>query len=461
MSNDKSKFENPGVERVVLCSLLQYPDLMVDAHCQISEDDFLTLHHRTLYSILVSLYLKGVFKFDLLSIVSCASENGLLDVICGAEYISALIGTPIQQDNFSFHVGKLLDISAKYRLFLTAQKIQENVLSNTAGQETRSSEDLLGQAETDIHQISLDMKKADDAIDLRTGLFEIVSELKKEPKKIVGMSTGLPLVDYLIDGAAPGSLTIFAARAKTGKSYLLNGIACHMSYKLNEPLLYIDTEMMTSEVRLRALSNISRVSEKRIKKGLFATDRAECARVDEACKVMAAGNNYFHRFFPGFKREIITSLAKKYKVRYGIKALFFDYIKLPDSDGLNSAVQEYQMLGFLATALKDLAGELEIPVITAAQLNRGAVGKSRVSEGDMAGSDRLSMYCNNLFALTRKTQKEIEEGGGFDLCGTHTLQLLLSRGNSPFYEGINLIGDLGRAAFKEAPHQPPGMGDDR
>jgi replicative DNA helicase len=454
---NKEKFQSPSNERAVIACVIQNPDLFIDLTSKVDDTDFLTSNHRAFFSVLFNLFAQGVEKFDLISIVNEATDLELIKTIGGAEYVDALLQSYINEANFPIYVGKLIDRSTKYKLYKATLKIQENVLENVsaATSESDSAESLISDAEASIIQVALDSKKADDALDIRLGMQERLEELATAPTDVVGLSSGFPLMDKLINGLRPNTLTIFAARPKTGKSTLLMNMAAHMSYSLRMPVLYIDTEMNRNEVQTRIISHLSQVPEKKIVTGQFATNGRDQELIHKACKILENGKEYLHRFMPGFREELIGSIVRKYKARSNIAAFFFDYIKLPDGNSLGGNVAEHQQLGFLTTMLKDLAGTLNIPVITAAQVNREGADKSRLTEGMIGGSDRLLHYCTSLLALSRKTKEEMDKEGGFENCGTHTLQVLASRHSGSFYEGINLQGHLPRCTFKEAVLQPP------
>jgi len=118
---------------------------------------------------------------------------------------------------------------------------------------------------------------------------------------------------------------------------------------------------------------------------------------------------------------------------------------------LNENFNETQTLGYITSSLKDLAGMLNIPVITAVQLNRTGEGKSHISSDQIADSDRVLRYCNVLMALAPKLRKEIEEDGV--ACGTHRLQILDNRSGSSFYSGIDLMAKRPIITMEEATSQ--------
>ncbi len=456
----KAKFENVGNERAIISCILKHPNLIIDADAKLLEADFLSDHHRAFYSIIRDLYLKGIPKFDLVAIINSATDKGVLELIGGPDYINALFNASVDKDNIDFYIDKVLDSSTKYKLYLAANAIKIDVMANIGSSEVKPSAALIAEAEAKVMEVSLEAERIEDAVDLAEGLVARLEALKENPVDIAGLSTGFALFDKLINGLTPNSLTVIAARSKVGKSIFLMNIAAHLSYRLNKPVLYLDTEMRDDEVQLRLISHMAKVPEKEISTGRFANNDRYLQRIDKATRVINKGDHLYHKFVPGFSIDAINSMARKYKARYDIAALFFDYIKLPESSNLNNA-KEHQYLGFLAAALKNLSGTLNIPVVTAAQINRDGARASKQYSDAVAGSDRILHYCTALCALSRKSTEEMEadpvDEYGIPKGGTHRLQILDARSNGQFFEGINLVGNLPSMSFREAQLQVPGM----
>jgi len=97
------------------------------------------------------------------------------------------------------------------------------------------------------------------------------------------------------------------------------------------------------------------------------------------------------------------------------------------NDVLARNLSETQYLGLLSTALKDISGELDIPVISAAQLGRSAANVSFATDNTVGESDRILRYANVLMALMQKTTKEIDEGGNVATQGFFCEQAWLAR----------------------------------
>jgi replicative DNA helicase len=338
--------------------------------------------------------------------------------------------------NYETFFNDLVDRSQKYKLYEVLKGAVVKVEGSTDDVDGAGFSELVSEIEGELVELEVEKDRLDEPELLSDGLPEIIEACKAREGGIVGISCGMEMVDKYISGFCGGSLYVLAARPKCGKSMLLMNWALQVA-QTEGSILYLDTEMTRSEVQTRSLAKLSGVPETYIKDGSFA-------EWDEQLeKVMAAQDTifelpYFHKYTPKFKPQEIVRLAKKYKFKKDIKALFFDYIKMPE---LVNNISETQYLGELTSTLKDLAGILNIPVITAVQLGRVADARTHVTSSMVGESDRILRYCNVLLGLVKKEPKEVEDGGGPELCGTHRLQVLENRGNLCFFSGIDLRYD--------------------
>lgn len=434
-SKDKSDlFARPSSERSVISLCLQDSGCFVEARAKLSIEDFLTSSNRTFYVILDMLSNAGIVEFDLASVSSCAQDLGVLNDIGGYEYIDTLFKSNVSKSNLDIYINQVLDASLKYKLEKDLEDKAE-VVRGVASDATVSASSILSKVEDSVLSLSLDTLKVEDAKQISVGLRELLKRFEESPAHVRGIRCGFRRLDKLINGFAPGTLSIVAARPKIGKSTLLLNWATHMAMKEEAPVLYIDTEMSTKEVQTRQLSLISGIPERIILNGLYINDKRQTEAVYYALEIMEK-LPFIHKYMPGFRIEDVKSMVRKYKAKNDIGAFFFDYIKMVE---LDDAYNESQLLGVLSTNLKDLAGILDIPVISAVQLNRASHGKSKVSSDGVGDSDKILRYCNLLMSLAKKTIKEINSDG--KECGTHRLQILENRSGVSLYSGIDLMAN--------------------
>jgi replicative DNA helicase len=285
--------------------------------------------------------------------------------------------------------------------------------------------------------LSTHAKSINEPRNLGDGLVEYIEERRNNPIEMSGISTGFSILDKQIDGLVPGTLTIISARKKMGKSTFLSNVAAHIAYRLHIPALYIDTEMSFDEWRDRIIAMLSGIEERVVKHGGYTKEHYD--EIKKAVEIIGKGK-LFHQRMPNYSVDKLTSLYKKYKIKEKIGVGIFDYLKEPDSANSDKRRQEWQILGDVTTRIKDLAGDLSIPFITAVQLNRN---------NEVAGSDRISWFGDIVMQWMHKEQKEMDakgfEGGQFKLVIRDT-----RRGGGTPEEGIGYKFYKKKLLIKEA-----------
>ena len=388
--------------------------------------------------------------FDVSTLLNQAISLDLEKKISGPsvsayDYINALFDKSIDPANIDFYLTRMRDASIKLRILQATADIEELTNQNkTLTGETITADTLVEHAQEKFLQISVETIRESDAVALSAGMDELLEEIQQDPNSARGIPTGFSILDDAINGLEPGTLTVLGARPKTGKSTVLLNWAKHIAYDYGQPVLYIDTEMSTREQQFRLLSLLSAVPEKEIKNGTYLQNSQDVEKVNYARSIKDSGL-IMHKYYPNFTPEGVAALARKYHHQGKTMCLMFDYIKLPDADlQLMGNVKEYQALGYLTVALKNLAGQLQIPVVTAVQINREGANKGHISSANFADSDRILRYANTLLGLAPKPMtelKELEEQYGRETMfrlGTHRLQILDTRAGGTDFDGIDL-----------------------
>jgi replicative DNA helicase len=419
----KQKFVTPGDERALLYFAMNDINLFYDISTKVSVEDFLRYEHALLFTVLISLQVKGITEFDLPVVLNAVQTQNVLNLIGGIDYLQTIYTLNASVNNYSVFLENVLEASTKYklhkRLSANISDIEENA------KEGKSSIELIGNVESGILDLSTESKAIREPINVAEGLREWVEERKDSPIEMTGLDTGYPILNKQIDGLIPGTLFVIAARKKMGKSAFLTNIATYVAYKLHKKsVLYIDTELSFPEWRPRVLATMAGIDERLIKHGGYNKEQYE--KIIKCVEIIEKGK-LFHEYMPGYNLDRLVAVYKKYKVKENISLGIFDYIKEPDSKSVSQQRKEHQILGDVTTKLKDIAGELDIPFATAVQLNR---------QNDIADSDRIARYGDIIAEWAKRTDKELEhvsleEGGAYKLIVRDT-----RRGGGTPEEGI-------------------------
>jgi len=423
--SSESIFCKAGDERLLLNFCLTNQDLYYTVAAKTTEKDFLDREHRLFFMLIGDLYKAGYKVLDGAVVLNEARSQGIIESLGGYDYIHGVIETNTKGENFDKILFNVLEASTKHRLYEAVSSYKQAIVDSVSKSDITSA-DLIGSLENYILDLSTQSRSIKEPQDVADGLAEWIEERRDNKIEMSGISTGYPILDKQIDGMIPGTVLFIAARKKMGKSTLLTNIAAYDAFKLRIPTLYIDTEMAFNQFRSRLVAGMAGVKERAIIHGGYS--EIEYGHIVQRCLKLITEGVLFHEYMPGYSVDKVVALCKKFKLKHNIGLIVFDYLKEPGmGSGMDRQRKEYQILGDVATRLKDLAGELDVPVLSAVQLSRA---------NDIADSDKIARYADIIAHWAKKETEEIEAGGYEG--GTHKLMIKdTRRGGSTGEAGIS------------------------
>ena len=205
---------------------------------------------------------------------------------------------------------------------------------------------------------------------------------------------------------------ILVAGHKHGKSIFSMNELVHM-LKQGVSCVYFDTEMNDELFTTRLLSHLTGIKEYKIKSGNYTP--SEEIMIKEALDWIH-NQNFTHIYDPQWTMETLYIKAKILKNQMNYDFLIYDYIKITDNKTVSSS-EQYNALGNWCNFLKNnIAGGLDVPVLTFAQLNR---------KGEIADSDKIERYASAGLKWEKKTPEEIAKDGVE--CGNYKLSFMFNR----------------------------------
>ncbi len=426
-----NQIERPGAERNVLAIILNDSNKIYDVGTHLREEDFNSSVNQFLYRVMLRLAEKGI-EITVPNILAVSNKNDLLGQH-GEEYLRRIAMSNVANINLDYNIQLVKVASLKRKAYKEALNVIHDCTNDNIVDDANT---LIGRQQQRFMDLSF--QTGDRVLQIGDGIEEWLQDIIDNPTPIPGLRSGFPELDKAIGGFRPGRAYLFTARSKARKSLLLNNFAAHISVQEGYPILYLDTEMDTAEdVRPRIWAIISGVDEDDITTGMYLSDPFKKNRVEIAKEVLK-NTPFYHAYIPNYNASQVVSLVRKHHIKNGIKAVFFDYIKMPQQ--YDSGLKEYQLLGQILGKLKDLAGELKIPLITAAQMNRSGIGlggkNDEPDSGMIGASDRLLHNTSYLFYLWHKSPERIMEDGGPD-AGNMCLMLGESRHGGNYYAWLD------------------------
>ena len=190
-----------------------------------------------------------------------------------------------------------------------------------------------------------------------------------------------------------------------------NSTTCSWEQEGNsEKVLFIVTEQRFKEVRTMILAYLTDINATRFKYADFS-DR-ERAVITQAIHLMEKYNNLILVKMPNPTIESVKTIVRENCIIYDIGYVFYDYIFIGPSllnEFKGFALRNDEVLLMFATALKDLAVELDVAMFTSTQLNaKGDDNKDIRNEGTLAGGRSTINKADNGAVMARPTKEELE-----------------------------------------------------
>ena len=422
----------PNVEKNIITICLKHPEKIIDIKEQdITEKMFLIEANRYIYMAINYLFYKkqDPTPYAIMEVMTDKNMRKVVEDFGGTEYLEILSTARANVNNLDIFCQKLKQAYTRFMLCQICDDTKDFVLTDKA--EVLNPSEIIGQHENMVAELSNNVQQTKDIYKMGEDTEYILEQRAENPNTVPGLEVGWNKFDYYTNGGQAGDLIMLCARAKTGKSTTLTNWAVKIGIEDKIPILYFDTEMSAREQEDRILSILSGVPHKEIMNGMYCLDtengKAEDKkkRIRYAIQKMQEGY-YYHIYMPNFTIEKVNAIAKKFKIQNNIQAIFFDYLKFPSSQVASlKSVQEWQMLGYIASGLKDLAGTLKIPVYSGCQENRSNLDSDKKDERNVGGSDRILQLATKLVFLSNKPEEQIikEEG----LLGNQKLYIAYQR----------------------------------
>jgi len=360
VAESKLQPQNLDAERAVLGACILDKDAVIKIAEFLTPENFYDDRHRLIYEAILELY-EDREPIDLVTVPDKLTKRKVLSKVGGIAYITDLLNQTPTASNVESH-GKLVR-----NAYIRRKLIQiSSELSELGFDDSEDVEDMLDKAEQKVFGISQQHLKG-EFVSLRKALeesFDLLDELYRNKGQLRGISTGFKSIDNKLNGFRPSNLIILAARPSVGKTSLMLNIAQNAAVINKVPIGIFSLEMSTDELAIRMVSAQSGIDSFKITSGRLNDE--ELAAYGEAAGVLADAPIYIDDT-PSISIMELRTKARRLHVDKGIKMIMVDYLQLMRGRNAENRVQEVTEISW---GLKALAKELEIPVVTVAQLNR-------------------------------------------------------------------------------------------
>ena len=374
--------QNLEAEMALLGSIMLRPEALFDILEVVSADSFYSEKHRIVFETMVELFTKRS-PIDLLSVSARLKEKGWLDQIGGNTYLTELVNVVPSSSNIG-HYAEIVQKKYMMRRLIEAS----DHISQIGYDENSELEEMLDNAEKKLFDItqSHTTHKFISLKDELTEAWDRLDKLHTEGQGIRGVPTGFGDLDFKLAGFQKSDLVILAARPSMGKTALALDIARQTAVNHNTPVGIFSLEMSSQQLVDRMLAAQSNVDAWKMRTGKLSRDddfQAIRNGLDKLSKAPIYIDDQ-----PGNTILKMRSVARRLKSEKGLGLIIVDYLQLiiPANTKSDNLVQQTTEISH---ALKNLARELEVPVLALSQLSRAVEsrgGRPRLSDLRDSGS---------------------------------------------------------------------------
>lgn len=410
-------------EQSVLGGLMIDPMAFHKLDGSLDEDDFYRADHRTIFRHIRRLMLDDS-PIDVLTVAGVLESHHELDKCGGLAYLGQMANAVPSTANINFYARAVREKSLLRKIIQISREMADSAY-NPAG---KSAKEILDLAENKVFKIAeADAlgKQGFVAISpLLAKVIERVDELFSEESQgeVTGVSTGFIELDRTTSGLQPGELIIVAARPSMGKTAFAVNIAENVAIQSKLPVAVFSMEMGGEQLAMRMIGSVGRINQASLRSGRIKDD-------DWSNITSALGKLHEARIFidetPGLNVIDIRSRSRRvFMENGGLGLIIIDYLQLMGNTERRQNENRATEIAEITRALKGLAKELKVPVITLSQLNRSLEKRDdkRPMMSDLRESGAIEQDADLILFLHREeyyTKDERDKGRAELIIGKH------------------------------------------
>ena len=423
----------------VLCGLMQNPTYLSQTDKYLLNlTDFSTVFEKYIFSAIYNLYQDGAKRITVVDIDNYFNSHPAAKAVFekenGIEYLQDALDFS-EPDNFPFYYKRLkkfnclrdlkkdgIDISRFYCEDLTNPKAKE---INERFEKLDVS-DIFSLVRNKLTKLETDYSVGDasETNAANKNIRELVEQLKQKPE--IGARLQGDIFNTICRGARETKFYIRSASSGTGKTRAAIGDACKLSYPIrfntlkweweyngtSEKTLFIATEQELEEIQTLVLAYITGFNEEKILYGKY--NEEELRVVEQALYLMDVyKDNLLIVRLSNPSVEQIKGVVRQNWLLYGIKNVFYDYIFSSPSllnEFRDLKIREDVALNLLSTALKDLAVEMKLFIMSSTQTNAKSEDNDKgiKNESVIRGSRSIIDKCDIGCVISRVSKDEEE-----------------------------------------------------
>ena len=351
--------QNIDAEKSVLGSILLDRDALIEVSGWLLPTHFYDERHIAIYQTILELFESGL-PIDLVTVSDRLKKKKMLSKIGGRAYLTELASF-VPTAAHAVEYGNIVKETATRRGLISSS----SEITKLAFDESLVLPEVVDRSETLLFNIAQEGIQSNfvHIKDLLKDAYERASHAK-ESDDYSGISTGFKELDVLLGGFQKSDLIVLAARPSVGKTALALDMMRHAALIEKKNVAFFSLEMSNMQIMDRLLGMQSGIPFWEIR-----TNKLNEEKVVKLANTMGelADANIFIDDSPGQNINQIRTKARRLMLEQGVDIIFVDYLQLMHGNTKESRALE---VGEVSQGLKNLAKELNVPVVALSQLSR-------------------------------------------------------------------------------------------
>ena len=355
-------------EAAVLGALLIAKDAYSSVCDSLRPEVFYDPRHQHIYAAIQTL---GAAQkpIDFITVIHQLEQSETLEKAGDKAYIIGLTTNIGSAAHIEYHSKIIMQKYLARELISFGTKVEKD-----AYDESNDIEEVMQQTEGALFDLSQrNLKK--DVTQIDPVIMQAVEQMQASSQRTSGLSgleSGYRELDRLTSGWQNSDLIIIAARPAMGKTAFVLSMAKNMAVNFNIPVAIFSLEMSNLQLVNRLISNVCEIDGSKIKSGQLTPLEWQ--------QTMARLNSLYGAPLyvddtPSLSVFELRTKARRLVREKQVKFIIIDYLQLMNASGMKFGSRE-QEVSMISRSLKQLAKELNIPIVALSQLNRSVESRT-------------------------------------------------------------------------------------
>lgn len=407
--------------------------------------------HQYIFQAICKLYNVGK-AVDILTVTYQLKADGRLDQVGGAHYIAQLTFQVNGTANLQTHGMFLMELYSKRKMADVARRILAKAYTPTY-----DAHQLISDSYTEMNTLHdvLQIKRPKFVRELLDETVDKIEYAAQQPGGLTGVTSGLTTVDRITGGWQAPDLIIVAARPSMGKTtwalYMARAAAT-----AGLPGVFFSLEMSDVQLITKMIGTVTAYSTSRLTRGDFR------GGLDEARTIRPKAEELRHLPMlidqtPGLSIGEFRAKATKLKAEQNIRWIVVDYLQLMTGDR-NGGSRE-QEVASISRALKEVAKELNVPVLALSQLSREVAKRDGEKEpvlSDLRESGSIEQDADVVAFVHRPEYFKIMEDS-MGVSTANTTKIIFAKHRNGPLEDVVLFSDLRYGRYEDMNQAPAAL----